>query len=190
MEPTYSLHKAALLRWARACLVYGVEHGLPPPVADGMFPPACMARRAVFVTLEKHGQLRGCIGHLEASQPLVKDIAENAVAAALHDTRFLPVKSGELPDIRITISILTPPERMTFASEMDLLRQLRPGVDGLIISEGQHQATFLPAVWEELPDPRDFLTQLKMKAGWAADYWSPRIKASRYAAAYMREIDA
>jgi uncharacterized protein len=145
-----------------------------------------MEPRAVFITLEKNGRLRGCIGHLEATQPLVEDIAENAVAAALHDTRFPPVNADELPDIHLSISILTPPEPMTVADEEDLLQQLRPGIDGLILEEGRRRATFLPSVWEELPDPRNFVRHLKMKAGWSADYWSSGICASRYQSILIR----
>lgn len=178
-----------LLAWARACLEYGVQHGRPPAVDLTKFPDELREPRAVFITLEKNKRLRGCIGHLEATQPLVRDIAENAVAAALEDPRFRAVTADELHTITLSISILTPSELMTFTSEEDLIRQLRPGVDGLIIGEGHRRATFLPSVWEELPDSREFLAHLKQKAGWPADYWSDKITARRYQSIHLSEID-
>lgn len=178
---------AQLVAWAREALAYGVRHGYPPRVEVGRFPPEALEHRAVFVTLMKRGHLRGCIGHLEATQPLVDDIAENAVAAALHDPRFSRVTEDELADIEVSLSILTPPEPMNVTDEDDLLRQVRPGIDGLILREGRRCATFLPSVWEELPDPRTFVQHLKLKAGWPADYWSSRIKVSRYETEQVRE---
>ena len=187
MEPMYSAHKQELLQWARTALAYGVAHGHAPPVHTAEFSPGLCEQRAVFITLMKDGRLRGCIGHLEATQPLVNDIAENAVAAALEDPRFPPVTSAEIPAISIAISVLTPPEPLAFKDEADLLQKLRPGIDGLIIGEGRRRATFLPSVWEELPDPRDFLQHLKMKAGWPPGYWSERIQAWRYESVYLSE---
>lgn len=176
-----------LLAWAREALIYGVNHGHAPPVEPGRFPPEALEQRAVFVTLTKEGRLRGCIGHLEATQPLVNDIAENAVAAALHDPRFPPVTGDELPDLKISLSILSPPEPLIASSEEDLLRKLRPGIDGIILEKGARRATFLPAVWEDLPDPGSFIRHLKAKAGWPADYWSTQIKISRYEAHHLAE---
>ncbi len=124
--------------------------------------------------------MRGCIGSLEARRPLVEDIAHNAHAAAFHDPRFPPLSPAELADLTIHIAILQPAEALAFHSEAELLAQLRPGIDGLILQDGAHRATFLPAVWEGLPEPRQFLNELKRKAGLRMDYWSDSIQAWRY----------
>jgi AmmeMemoRadiSam system protein A len=132
------------------------------------------------VTLEKSGRLRGCIGSLQAHQPLVQDLAQNAYRAGFKDPRFPPITPEELPDISASISILSAPEQMLFQDEEDLLAQLVPGVDGLILQDGPRRATFLPQVWEQLPDPKQFISHLKRKAGMAEDHWSPTVTASRY----------
>jgi hypothetical protein len=149
-------------------------------------PPALRGPGASFVTLKRQGELRGCIGSVLAWQPLAADVADNAVKAAFHDPRFLPLSPGELADIDISISILTPPQPMTFFDEQDLLSQLRPRVDGLIIEDGNHRALFLPAVWESLPDPRDFLDHLKRKAGLRSNHWSPAFTARRFTAIELK----
>ena len=142
---------------------------------------------AVFVTLKKDGQLRGCIGSLEAHRSLVEDVRENAVAAALRDPRFPPVTQEELERLTIEISLLTAPREMKFSSQEDALAQLKPGIDGLIFESGGRRSTFLPQVWEDLPEPRDFLGQLKQKAGFARDYWAADIRLSRYGAIKFQE---
>jgi AmmeMemoRadiSam system protein A len=144
------------------------------------YAPALQASRAAFVTLHQHGQLRGCIGHLEAVQPLVQDVAENAFAAAFRDPRFPPVGASELDALHIEISVLTPPQPMQFSSEADLLAQIEPGRDGLILVEGRARGTFLPSVWASLPQPEAFLRHLKLKAGLPQGHWSPEIRISRY----------
>lgn len=136
--------------------------------------------RASFVTLKKQGALRGCIGTLEAYQPLIIDVARNAHSAAFRDPRFPKVSTEEFQLLEYHISVLTAPEPMSIESEQDLLAQVRPYVDGLVIEEGYRRGTFLPAVWEQLPDPKDFLQHLKQKAGLSPSYWSDRIKVSRY----------
>ena len=133
-----------------------------------------------LVTLERRGQLRGCIGMLEAVRPLVRDIAENAFAAAFRDPRFPPLTIDELADLELHISILSPAEAVHFKSEQDLIEQLKPGIDGLILREGYRRGTFLPSVWEQLPDASQFLRHLKQKAGLPADYWSDSLKIFRY----------
>ncbi|HHB11895.1 MAG TPA: AmmeMemoRadiSam system protein A [Chromatiales bacterium] len=173
-------HRRLLLQVARDSIAHGLRTGRPLPVDPADFDPELQAQRATFVTLEEGGQLRGCIGHLEAIQPLVADVAENAFNAAFRDPRFPPVRAGEFDALEIHISVLSPPEPMAFDSEGDLLRQIRPGVDGLILEEGVYKGTFLPSVWEQLPDPRQFLAQLKMKAGLPPNYWSDTLKVSRY----------
>ncbi len=172
--------RTLLLRLARAAIAHGLSHGNPPTVTLQDYPERLRAQGASFVTLHRHGQLRGCIGSLEAHRPLVEDIAHNAHAAAFHDSRFPPLTTAEMAALTIHIAILQPAQAMTFRSEADLLVQLRPGIDGLILQDGAQRATFLPAVWESLPEQREFLTQLKLKAGLRADYWSDSIQAWRY----------
>jgi AmmeMemoRadiSam system protein A len=135
---------------------------------------------ATFVTLTQGGQLRGCIGSLQAHRPLDQDVRANAVAAASSDPRFPPLKAEELPRTRVEVSLLTAPQPMTFADEADALRQLRPNVDGVIFIAGQRRSTFLPQVWEQLPQARQFMAHLKQKAGLPADYWSSEVQLQRY----------
>jgi AmmeMemoRadiSam system protein A len=169
-----------LRRVAHDSIVHGLDKGTPLPVDVERYPPVLRRPGASFVTLQEFGELRGCIGSLEAHQPLVEDIAQNAHAAAFRDPRFQPLQRQELKDLEIHISVLTPAEPMDFNSEQDLLRQLRPGTDGLILEDRGLRGTFLPSVWESLPDPRDFLAHLKLKAGLPVDYWSDTLKVSRY----------
>lgn len=135
---------------------------------------------ATFVTLTKNGELRGCIGSLEAHRPLRQDVAENAHAAAFRDPRFAPVSVAEWPQVRVEVSLLTPPETLLVRDEADLRRQLRPGIDGVIFQAGQRRATFLPQVWDQLPTAESFLAQLKQKAGLSPDYWSSEVRIQRY----------
>lgn len=135
---------------------------------------------AVFVTLHKHGALRGCIGSLEARRPLREDVEKNARSAAFLDPRFTPLSLREFDDVEVEVSLLSPAEPMRFTDEADLLQQLRPGVDGLLLEQGPHRGTFLPQVWEQLPAPADFLAHLKRKAGLAPDFWSADLRVSRY----------
>lgn len=165
---------------ALEAIKYGLEHGSHMPVAISRYPRLLQQAGASFVTLKKQGELRGCIGTLEAYQPLVKDVAHNAYAAAFSDPRFLPLSGDELDGLEIHISVLTPAVPMTFDSEADLLSQIRPGIDGLILEEDHLRGTFLPSVWESLPDAKSFLQHLKQKAGLPAHYWSPHIRISRY----------
>ena len=151
---------------------YFDEHGAQVKLPD--------YQGAAFVTLKKDDQLRGCIGSLSAYRPLCEDIAENAYAAAFRDPRFNALTEAELDDIELSISVLTPPEMIVFTSEEDLIAQLRPGVDGLIMTEGGNRGTFLPSVWENYPQAESFLKHLKMKAGLPASYWSGTIKVERY----------
>lgn len=175
----------ALLALAKASIAHGLETDRPLPVKLSDYPPELAERRATFVTLEIQGQLRGCIGMLEAVRPLAQDIAENAFAAAFRDPRFPKLVPEELPQLDIHVSILSPAEPMHFTSEADLLRQLRPGRDGLILLEGRWRGTFLPSVWETLPHPKEFLRHLKQKAGLPPDYWSDSVQVSRYTTEYI-----
>ena len=142
--------------------------------------PALHQPAACFVTLTRDNHLRGCIGSLEAQRHLAEDVRANARAAAFRDPRFAPLTADELPGLRVEVSLLTAAQPMTVTSEEDALRQLRPHIDGLIFSVGRQRSTFLPQVWEQLPQPRQFLAQLKLKAGLAADYWSPDVRLARY----------
>lgn len=151
--------------------------------------PAAMAeKRGCFVTLHQEGALRGCIGTIEPSTPLIDAIADNAVNAAFHDPRFSPLRPEDLMTVSLEVSLLTVPERITFRDGPDLLDRLRPGVHGVILSKGWHRATFLPQVWDQLPDKRAFLAHLCQKAGMESTCWNdPEIKIEVYEAEYFSE---
>ncbi len=169
-----------LLDVARQSIRYTLAHGDRMPLVADDYPERLREKRATFVTLHLDGQLRGCIGSLEAYQPLVLDVARNAHAAAFTDPRFLPVTAAEFERLEIHISILNPAQEMQFDSQKDLIGQLRPGIDGLIIQAGNHKGTFLPSVWEQLSEPEHFLAHLKLKAGMPLEYWSPTLRVWRY----------
>lgn len=170
-----------LLTIALSSIEHGLRHGTPLPVDPAQEPPALGECRASFVTLKLDQALRGCIGSLEAYRPLCVDVAGNAYAAAFLDPRFPALSRPELERLTLHIAVLSQPESLDFTSEHELIAQLRPHVDGLILEDGPaHRATFLPAVWESLPDPADFVRQLKLKAGLPAAYWSDTLRASRY----------
>jgi len=135
---------------------------------------------ATFVTLKCSGELRGCIGSLKPLRPLGVDVRENAIAAAFRDPRFPPLAVVEFEATSIEVSLLSADERLDILDEDDLLARLRPGVDGLVLEYGRYRATFLPQVWESLPEPRGFLSALKRKAGLPGDFWSPDVNVSRY----------
>ena len=170
----------ALLFIACQSIEAGLRTGRPAVVsADGYSSNLAIAR-ASFVTLLVQRKLRGCIGTLEARTSLAEDVSHNAYAAAFNDTRFPPLSADELTTLTVQISVLSVPERMDFDSEATLLAQLTTGIDGLILQEQSHRGTFLPSVWESLPQPDQFLRHLKLKAGLADDYWSDTIAAWRY----------
>lgn len=169
-----------MLRIAAQSIQHGLEQGTPLEVFSFEFDPKLQEFRATFVTLEIHGQLRGCIGMLKAIKPVIEDVAQNAYSAAFKDPRFPPLTYNEFGNLDIHISILTPAEDFPVKDEADLLQQLRPNIDGLILQEGPYQSTFLPSVWESLPAPKDFLRSLKHKAGLSEDHWSNTIQFKRY----------
>lgn len=169
-----------LLDTAHQSIVYGVTETRPMQVELDHFPKSLTSIRATFVTLTINGKLRGCMGTLDAFRPLLCDVSDNAYSAAFSDPRFDAVTSGELDGLSFHISILSPANELVFASEQDLINQLQPNIDGLILQEGQQRATFLPAVWESLSDPSSFLNHLKQKAGLPYDYWSDQIRIFRY----------
>lgn len=167
-----------LLALARNSIHHGLEHGVPLVIEPSGFSPALGALRCTFVTLKKHGTLRGCIGALQPEVPLVIDTANHAFAAAFRDPRFPRLQRMEFEEIHIDVSILLPPVPLQVPDDASLVAALTPGVDGLTIYLGQLRATFLPAVWESLPDPSDFLRELKQKAGIPAETQVQR--AERY----------
>jgi len=169
-----------LMQVAEASIRHGLLHGSPLQVDPKSYMDSLQVTRASFVTLQQHGDLRGCIGHLEAFQPLVRDVAENAHAAAFQDPRFPPLSDYELGDLEIHISVLTPAQPMAFTNEQELIAQLRPGQDGLILQDGYNKGTFLPSVWESLPQPEEFIKHLKLKAGLPITHWSESLKVFRY----------
>lgn len=169
-----------LLEVAFKAIAHGLHHGIAKPLQPNQYSATLQATRASFVTLKIADELRGCIGTLEAIRPLIDDVNENAFAAAFRDPRFPPLAEQESAGLQISISVLSSSEPMTFSSEQDLVAQLRPGIDGLILEEDYRRGTFLPTVWESLPEPRAFLRQLKLKAGLHPDYWSHRVQVYRY----------
>lgn len=160
--------------------------GLPEKAVDITL-PALSVPAATFITLTMQGNLRGCIGSLEAWRPLLADVQQNAIAAAFRDPRFAPLTADEFARVRVEVSLLTAPVIMNHSGEADALSQLQPGIDGLIFSAAGHRSTFLPQVWEQLPTPRDFLAHLKQKAGLPADYWSKDVRLERYSVDKWKE---
>jgi AmmeMemoRadiSam system protein A len=144
---------------------------------------------ACFVTLTQQGQLRGCIGSLAAHRTLLADVQANAAAAALQDHRFAPLSLAELAHTDIEVSLLSPLQPMHFVSEAQALAQLRPGIDGVVFECQRWRSTFLPQVWEQLPEPAAFMAHLKQKAGLPANFWSDAVRLYRYTVAHWSEVD-
>jgi len=165
---------------AKDSITHGLTDGKPLSIELANYDNDLQIKRATFVTLHKHKQLRGCIGSLEALRPLAEDVAYHAFAAAFSDHRFPPVTANEVDQLDIHISILAPPVTMAFTSENDLVSQLQPGIDGLIMKEGNQRGTFLPSVWQSIADRHEFLNHLKQKSGLTVDYWSDTISIQRY----------
>ena len=158
-------------------------------VTEDMFDdPAFQEKRGTFVTLKVRGNLRGCIGSLAAVEPLVNGVRRNAINAAFHDPRFPPLGQDELERISIEVSILTEPHKLEYTDGDDLVKKLRPGVDGLVISKGRLSATFLPQVWAQLPGPQEFLSHLCLKAGLSSSAWkTDNLEVSTYQVQYFEE---
>jgi uncharacterized protein len=176
-----------LITTARTAIEHGLDTGTVLSVPLDAYEPALCVHAATFVTLHRHHTLRGCIGTLTPYQPLIVDVAAHAYAAAFQDPRFAPLQRHEWAAVKVHISILSAAEAMCFSSEEDLICQLQPGIDGLILSQGQQRGTFLPSVWESLPTPRDFVRHLKVKAGFSSDYWSSQLHISRYHVESIKE---
>jgi AmmeMemoRadiSam system protein A len=177
-----------LLHIARTAICQSLRVAcIPAPVDDHMF---WLSRPgATFVTLTQRGELRGCIGSLQACDPLIDDVSNNAVSAALRDPRFMPLGADELNSLGVEVSLLSELQSLRFASEADALAQLRPDIDGVVFEYGSYRSTFLPQVWESLPQPEQFLAKLKSKARLSEDFWDEGIKLSRYTVSKWREAD-
>jgi AmmeMemoRadiSam system protein A len=171
-----------LLDAALASIAGGLESGRYCDISAEDYPETLRDVRATFVTLRIEGRLRGCMGALEPVDPVVVDVARNAYSAAFRDPRFAGLGREEFERVRVSISILSTFEPLAASSERELVERLRPGIDGLIVYEGKRRGTLLPAVWSNLPDPREFLVHLRRKAGLADDHWSPSIRFARYTA--------
>jgi MEMO1 family protein len=178
----------ALLDLAKFSLEHGVREGSAVSVALADLPAELAAQGASFVTLERAGDLRGCIGSAQAWRALATDVAENAYRAGFEDPRFAPVTAEELVGLDLSISVLSPPARFVVASEAELIENLNPGADGLILREGERSGLFLPQVWEKLPAPADFVHRLKLKAGFASDHWSEAMEVWRFASASVQRL--
>jgi len=172
--------RAILLDTAWHSIRHGLADGTPLAVNPVEFDNPLTEPGASFVTLHQKDALRGCIGTLESYRPLIVDVAENAFAAAFRDPRFAPLKQSDMAGISLELSILGKPEALEFDSQESLLEQIQPGRDGLIFQDGRNRGTFLPTVWESLPDSKDFLRHLKMKAGLPVDHWSDTVEVWRY----------
>ncbi|WP_417836160.1 AmmeMemoRadiSam system protein B [Thalassospira tepidiphila] len=180
-EHLIKTHGAEMLGLSRQSILHGIETGAPLQVSANEVGPALAAPGACFVTLKKAGQLRGCIGSIMAHAPLAIDLCENAFKAAFHDPRFAGLSRDEInDDLELSISVLSPPAPFPFDSEADLISKLTPFEDGIILSDGNRRGLFLPQVWDQLPEPKDFLAQLKRKAGLPMDHWSPNMRAERF----------
>jgi AmmeMemoRadiSam system protein A len=163
--------KRLLLRLARESLAAAARGEPAPPVDPAQFPPALTRLGSCFITLTEDGDLRGCIGGLQAEHPLYADVRLHAAMAGLNDPRFPPVSAPEVPHIEIEVSVLTEPQPLRYNRPEDLPRRLRPEVDGVILIHGPRRATFLPQVWEKVPDPEKFLAMLCEKMGVPANTW-------------------
>lgn len=165
-----------LLPIARAA----ITRALNMPCTADETAPWLAEHGACFATLTQNGELRGCIGTLQAHRPLLADVKGNAVSAAMHDPRFMPLDAEELDITTVEISLLSPTTAMDVLDEAGVLAQLRPGVDGVVFEYGRFRSTFLPQVWEHFSNPREFLAMLKRKAGLPDDFWEEGVKLSRY----------
>ncbi|MGB5211623.1 MAG: AmmeMemoRadiSam system protein A [Gammaproteobacteria bacterium] len=169
-----------LLRIARESIAHGLRDAGPRTIAPDEFAGALARAGASFVTLRLDAALRGCVGSIEARRPLAIDVTQAAFNAAFRDARFPPLTMTEFPDVEIEISVLSGMIRINARDQDELLQTLRPRIDGLLLEDARRRATFLPKVWEQLSDPREFLAALMLKAGLGEGYWSPTLRVFRY----------
>ena len=174
------MHRTGLFEVASRSIDHGLTAGSPLRVDPREHPSPLRDPCACFVTLRRAGALRGCVGELEAHRSVVESVADRAFHAAFRDPRFAGLRAEELDDLEIHVALLGPLVPLDVRDEHELWERLEPGVDGVALAEGAARATFLPAVWEKLPDPRRFLAELKRKAGLPPDHWSDRVEVSRY----------
>lgn len=177
---------STLLKLARSEIASKLGHDVSSPAQAGWLAEP----GASFVTLTRQGELRGCIGTLEAHRPLGLDVRENAVAAAFRDPRFMPLTRVEFDEIRVEVSVLSPSEVLVAVSEEHALATLRPNVDGVVFEYRHYRSTFLPQVWEQLPEPAEFMAHLKRKAGLPMDFWAEEVRLSRYTVSKWKESSA
>ncbi len=172
--------KKQLLKIARLSIQFGLDSRQALQIDETEIAEKLTNKRASFVTLTQNGDLRGCMGNLQASEALAQSVANTAYNAAFRDPRFPTLTHAEMNQIQINISVLTPMQQMSVMDRDDLFNQLRPGVDGLLLEDQGRRATFLPKVWESLPEPQAFLQQLLRKAGLSDTYWSDSMRFHRY----------
>lgn len=172
--------RTSLRGLARDTIERGVRGEAAPEPDSAAYEPELQRPGASFVTLKRFGELRGCTGSLEPVRPLVHDVSRNAWRSAFEDPRFPPLAEAEFEGLAISVAVLSPLEPLPARSEQDLLEHLRAGVDGLVLREGARAATFLPAVWKSLPEPRAFLEALRQKAGLPPGHWSAALRFERY----------
>ena len=189
MTPKKNEQGKILLQIARAAIYHALHVPFSATVAVDKDAAWLSQPGATFVTLTYKGKLRGCVGSLLACEPLIEDVSSNAISAAMRDTRFPPLINDELDDISVEVSLLSELQLLSFANEQDALTKLRPGIDGIVFEYGPYRSTFLPQVWESLPQPRQFLRELKAKAGLSEDFWADNVKLSRYTVNKWRESD-
>ncbi len=182
--------RTTLLRVAHQSIEYGLRRGFPLQVDPDSYERPLSEDGATFVTLHRNDNLRGCVGSIEARCPLIRDVAENAYAAAFRDARFQRLQEQELEGLSVSISVLSTPQILQIDSEQQLLQQLRPGVDGVILEDGPCRSTFLPSVWTSLPRPEDFLHHLKLKAGLPIDHWSCEMRVWIYTTECFGDTDS
>ncbi|MFP4344082.1 MAG: AmmeMemoRadiSam system protein A [Anaerolineales bacterium] len=187
-SPFTESEREKLLQIARDALQERLGNRRPQQLDLEALPDRLRQDGASFVTLTQQGQLRGCIGSLTAYRPLVVDVQENAVAAAFRDPRFPPLTAPELEKIRVEVSVLSKPQPLEHAGPEDLLSRLRPNVDGVVLERGWNRATFLPQVWEQLPQTEEFLSHLCYKAGLPSNAWQwPDVEISTYQVEKFKE---
>jgi AmmeMemoRadiSam system protein A len=175
--------RQGLLELARESIAQGLRHGREQPCPRvSSWPPVFLERRSTFVTLRERGDLRGCCGSIDAVAPLAHDVWHNAYTSAFRDPRFPPLAHCEFPALELHISVLSVPRLLPVSSEGELIDRLRIGIDGLVLQRGAARATFLPSVWDQVPDPRSFVQHLKRKVGWPPDFWAGDIEAYTYSA--------
>ena len=189
MTPEKNEQGKILLQIARAAISHALHVPFSAAVAVDKDATWLSQPGATFVTLTYRGQLRGCVGSLLACESLIDDVSSNAISAALRDRRFPPLTEDELDDISVEVSLLSELQPLDSLNEQDAITKLRPGIDGIIFEYGSYRSTFLPQVWESLPQPQFFLRELKAKAGLSEDFWADNVKLSRYTVYKWRETD-